>query len=122
MSSPLFSFAHKNDCNLNLFKRFFVGILVFFLANQQGFSNSQNGLMVEVYSVDLKGTDLLLTGTGISNSPFPAPGIEPGPQRWKASVETTRPPSSPNMMKIKMPHVIKTLSWRIGGRFHSKYV
>jgi hypothetical protein len=71
MSSPLFSFAHKNDCNLNLFKRFFVGILVFFLANQQGFSNSQNGLMVEVYSVDWNGTDLLLTGTGISNSPFP---------------------------------------------------
>ncbi|MGY8714811.1 MAG: hypothetical protein ACKVJ1_13060, partial [Verrucomicrobiia bacterium] len=48
-----------------------MGILVFFLANQQGFSNSQNGLMVEVYSVDLNGTDLLLTGTGISNSPFP---------------------------------------------------
>jgi len=71
MFVPLSSFAHKSDCNWNLFERLFVGIFVFFLAIQQGFSNSQNGNMVEVYSVDWNGTDFLLTSPRISNSPFP---------------------------------------------------
>ena len=67
----LFSFAQRSNCILNSFGRLHVGIFGLFLAYFQGFSNSQNGDMEEVYSVDWNGSDFLLSGNGVSNSPFP---------------------------------------------------
>ena len=41
------------------------------LSSTKGLSYNQNGQVTEVYSVDWNGSEYLLTGNGLSNSPFP---------------------------------------------------
>jgi hypothetical protein len=46
-------------------------MFLFFLVQYRGFSNNQDGNMVQTLSVDWNGTVFLISGDGISNSSFP---------------------------------------------------